>query len=93
MPIKRLTQEEGALHHRNHRGPGTDPQRLHGPRSTPAVALRGDSSETTGKIALETALKIVGQGMSNVIVTDLSGRSYSVAEPPLLLNECGKFDA
>ena len=42
----------------------------------------------TGKTAIEKALKFVGRGMSDVIVTDLSGRSYSIAELPLLLNGC-----
>jgi hypothetical protein len=58
-----------------------------------ATARTGTISaeEATAKGAVEKALELMGQGMSNALVTDLAGRSYKSTEFHLLLNERGKF--
>jgi hypothetical protein len=49
--------------------------------------------EATAKTAVLKAIELVGQGMSNVVLTDLEGRSYRHDEFHLLLDNRGKFDA
>jgi hypothetical protein len=44
------------------------------------------------KAAMEAALRLAGQGFSDVLVYGPDGKVYALSELPSLLNERGKFE-
>ncbi|MGH9325736.1 MAG: hypothetical protein ACRD2B_03475 [Terriglobia bacterium] len=45
------------------------------------------------KTAFDAAMQLLGEGFSDVTLTDPNGRVYRPTELPLLLNNRGKFES
>jgi hypothetical protein len=60
-----------------------------------AVGINGQvrREHDGAKDAVLNAIELLGQGLSDVVLTDPTGRTYRSGEFQLLLNESGKFDA